>query len=330
MTNKTIGVVVVALGLLILGIVATFSYLSPQRTLQSIKDAIQANDTEALRELVDFDSVRSMLKEDLKASAANITQAESGSSDFSPLALTLSSVAVDSMVDAIVTPPGLINIISKGQLGQDSIPANGVTPASKIPSKPKELIVEGRYEGLSRYIFSVRHDDERPEDALGFFLRRNGIFTWKLTRMSISKRTFSHYLFSGGVGNPSEQSRFIAIDDSDLSPVRSDVLRLTATLQNRAAFALNYPLIEITLTDAQGSPVARRVLMPKDYLSTDVQQHQFGAYSNHRVELGIKNLSGAVGYQLYIFYSSDDPQRMHSQLMPESITLLPTNTLVQQ
>jgi hypothetical protein len=64
----------------------------------------------------------------------------------------------------------------------------------------------------------------------------------------------------------------LTIDASDLQrdPAHQGLLVLTATLRNRAQYAIGYPYLELSLTGAQeGSgkipTVARRVLAPADY-----------------------------------------------------------------
>jgi alpha-mannosidase len=45
----------------------------------------------------------------------------------------------------------------------------------------------------------------------------------------------------------------------------TDVLGSGATLRNQAAWPLQYPYLELTLTDAQDQPVVRRALLPTEY-----------------------------------------------------------------
>src|SRR5262249_20588468 len=64
------------------------------------------------------------------------------------------------------------------------------------------------------------------------------------------------------------RAELLSIEASDLQADGShpNVMVLTATLRNRAAFVQAFPALELSLTSAQGQTVARRVLMPKDYV----------------------------------------------------------------
>ena len=59
------------------------------------------------------------------------------------------------------------------------------------------------------------------------------------------------------------------IEASDLQadPAHRGLLILTATIRNRAPYAIGYPHLELTLTDAQDQVVVRRALAPADYVS---------------------------------------------------------------
>jgi len=103
----------------------------------------------------------------------------------------------------------------------------------------------------------------------------------------------------------------LTIDASDLQrdPAHQGLLVLTATLRNRARYAIGYPYLELSLTGAQeGSgkipTVARRVLAPADYAggTTDV-----GAGMAPNREFLVKVFIDASattqeGYLLYPFY----------------------------
>jgi hypothetical protein len=83
-----------------------------------------------------------------------------------------------------------------------------------------------------------------------------------------------------------------------------ELLILTATLRNRAAWALSYPYLELTLTDAQDRVVVRRALAPADYASgtADLQR---GIVPNGEVTLKVfidASATAQAGYRLYMFY----------------------------
>jgi predicted Zn finger-like uncharacterized protein len=102
------------------------------------------------------------------------------------------------------------------------------------------------------------------------------------------------------------RAELISIESSDLQadPANPSVMVLTATLRNRAAFAQPHPWLELTLTDMQDQPLARRVLAAQDYLdrSTSVEAG-FPGNSELPVKLYMEASSlKATGYRLYLFF----------------------------
>jgi predicted Zn finger-like uncharacterized protein len=98
----------------------------------------------------------------------------------------------------------------------------------------------------------------------------------------------------------------LSIDASDLQvdPAHKGLLILTATVRNRAAYALAYPYLELTLTDAQDQVVVRRAFAPGEYLSGTVD---LGAGLPGNGEAALKLFIDAsattqAGYRLYLFY----------------------------
>jgi predicted Zn finger-like uncharacterized protein len=99
---------------------------------------------------------------------------------------------------------------------------------------------------------------------------------------------------------------YLSIEASDLQadPAHRGLLILTATLRNRAAWALSYPYLELTLTDAQDRVVVRRALAPSDYAggTADLQR---GIAPNAEVAIKVfidASATTQAGYRLYMFY----------------------------
>ncbi len=93
----------------------------------------------------------------------------------------------------------------------------------------------------------------------------------------------------------------ISIESHDLQadPANKNLLSLIALLRNRAGFAQDAPHLELTLTDAQDAPIARRVLTPRDYFAAA----PMGAGAELQIRLSIDaGQARASGYRLYAFY----------------------------
>lgn len=102
---------------------------------------------------------------------------------------------------------------------------------------------------------------------------------------------------------PREAER-VSIEASDLQsdPTRG-LLLLQATLRNRAEHAQDWPALELTLTDARDTVVARRVLAAADYLPPKADPTAFAAHGETAVRLWIEAKGvDAAGYRLYVFY----------------------------
>ncbi len=103
-----------------------------------------------------------------------------------------------------------------------------------------------------------------------------------------------------------QKAQFIHIEASDLQAdsARPERLTLMLALRNRAPFRQAYPAIELTLTDGEGRPLARRVLLPRDYLGERGVEAQ-GIGPNAVTDIRLPLETGDLrpnGYRLYTFY----------------------------
>jgi predicted Zn finger-like uncharacterized protein len=102
------------------------------------------------------------------------------------------------------------------------------------------------------------------------------------------------------------QSGQIGIEASELRPASQGqgLLKLSATLRNRAAFPQAYPDLELTLTDTEDKALARRVFTPKEFLGAKADLTKgFSAYGDLPINLILDTSAiTAAGYRLYVFY----------------------------
>jgi len=102
--------------------------------------------------------------------------------------------------------------------------------------------------------------------------------------------------------------KLMAIESSDLQADgrRDNVIVLNAVLRNQAQFSQEYPALELTLTDERDEALARRVLMPAEYLTgfpADQIARGIGAGADAalRVYFDTGGLR-AIGYRMYLFF----------------------------
>ena len=105
------------------------------------------------------------------------------------------------------------------------------------------------------------------------------------------------------------RAELMSIENSDLQADSTNpgVMVLSAILRNRAPFAQTPPALELTLTDTQDQPVARRVLTATDYIARgaagNVADSLFPAGSEVPVKVFFDaSAVKASGYRLYLFY----------------------------
>jgi len=103
-----------------------------------------------------------------------------------------------------------------------------------------------------------------------------------------------------------QHAELISIESSELAAERgaSGVLTLSAVLRNRAVFAQAMPVLELTLTDGAERTLARRVLLPKDYLGARAGVEPTlppGGETAFRLHIDASGLN-ASGYRLFVFY----------------------------
>lgn len=112
--------------------------------------------------------------------------------------------------------------------------------------------------------------------------------------------------FAGCTIRPLRDVAALSIDASDLQadPAHRGLLILTATLRNRAPYAIGYPHLELTLTDAQDQVVVRRALAPAEYVSGTANPAA-GIAGNGEVPVKLfidASATTQAGYRLYLFF----------------------------
>lgn len=143
---------------------------------------------------------------------------------------------------------------------------------------------------------------------LGTLLQGVWVFRTELTMAAPSLRPqFLEWCRNLGCSVPlPKKADLIGIEGSELkpSPQGKGLLQLSATLRNRAPFSQAYPALEVTLTDTDDKPLARRVFNPAEILpaKTDIAAG-FPAGSDLSLSLTLDPTTlTAAGYRIYVFY----------------------------
>lgn len=110
----------------------------------------------------------------------------------------------------------------------------------------------------------------------------------------------------GCTTRPLRDSSGLSIDASDLQadPAHRGLLILNATVRNRAPYAVAFPHLELTLTDAQDQVVVRRALAPHEYAGGTADLVA-GIPGNGEVTIKLfidASATTQAGYRVYLFY----------------------------
>lgn len=103
-----------------------------------------------------------------------------------------------------------------------------------------------------------------------------------------------------------QQVDLLSIESSALEadPTQANVITLSALLRNRAPYAMAYPNIELTLTNFDDKPIARRTFRPTEYLAAgDDEKPGLPANRETSVKLHLNTTDlKPAGYRLYLLY----------------------------
>jgi predicted Zn finger-like uncharacterized protein len=125
---------------------------------------------------------------------------------------------------------------------------------------------------------------------------------WPVTRPALSALCS----VAGCTVRPLRDIGALSIDASDLQadPAHKGLLILSATLRNRAGYAVAYPYLELTLTDASDQVVVRRALPPAEFAGGTADLTR-GIAANGEVVVRLfidASATSQAGYRLYLFY----------------------------
>jgi predicted Zn finger-like uncharacterized protein len=99
------------------------------------------------------------------------------------------------------------------------------------------------------------------------------------------------------------QIESLAIESSGFNRLRNDTYRLAFTLRSTARVPLAVPAMELTITDVQDQPIARRVLVPADFgAATDVIPATGDLSRAVGLVIAPTENARVAGYRLLAFY----------------------------
>lgn len=103
-----------------------------------------------------------------------------------------------------------------------------------------------------------------------------------------------------------QREDLMSIESSDLaaSPTQASLITVNVLLLNRAPYVQALPHLQLTLTDGQNKPLARRSFSPAEYLKSGAEV-QSGLAAGRELDVGLHLDTtdlNPVGYRLLLFY----------------------------
>ncbi len=174
--RKTI-IIAAALGTGIVVTAGVGAYYAPYLTVNSIKNAAENRNADALSQSINFPALRASIKENIKAQALKkIT--EDGGIQTSKTIAELVEKTVAPVVDKLVTPEGIEQVLF------DKIPEAKIDLTQLDRDLAKSNISMG-YESFDRFVVRITDKANRAKDV-SLILKRDGL-VWKLAEIDISK-----------------------------------------------------------------------------------------------------------------------------------------------
>jgi hypothetical protein len=173
-----LGIAAVVLALVALGAVL---YYSPLIAIRNMQQAIDRRDAAAVADYVDFPALRENLKNTFTAKlmAGDGSGKDSG---MSAMVAAFGSLLIGKLVDAMITPEGLAEMMRGKPLGAAKAGALGkkeTVPAASDKARP-EMEQTWHYETWNRVVVSTKERGS-TSPAAGLVLERQGLANWRLT-----------------------------------------------------------------------------------------------------------------------------------------------------
>jgi hypothetical protein len=170
--KKTLVAVAAAAALLALS-----SYASPYWTLHQMKTAIAEKDADGLSEHIDFPALRESFKSQMMTMMKErMASAEMANNPFAAVGQMMGAALVNQLVDAAVSPAGVMAMMEAGKVKPGARPAS----EARQDAAKESLDYSVDYRGWSKVAVSTSQ-----QDAGKFILKRTGLWSWQLGALEL-------------------------------------------------------------------------------------------------------------------------------------------------
>jgi len=228
-------IVAIAVAIVLVAFVATYIW-SPFHAAAALGQAVRNGDRDALSIQVDFPAVRASLKDQF---VAQLARRAAGNKAFKKnpligLALMFLPTIVDRIVDAVVTPDGVIAILSR--------PMGG--PGAHGQAKTKW---NHSWHFIDLDHFKTEYSEaEDPSIAFGLLFERRGLFAWKLARLDVPADELAKRIEQSGDEGRAEAGSATKADAEANEPLPAQVGGCSIVIVKQVATRLQ---------DEDGTPV---------------------------------------------------------------------------
>lgn len=161
-------------GLLACALLAISVYASPHWTVQRMKTAMADNDAARFSSYIDFPALRESMKTQMvSVMQARMATPEMQNNPLAGLGQRMGTALINPMIDAVVTPAGVMAMFELGQAAPVATRADDRAPKSK-PS------YDLRYLDWNTVVIA----NASGEDG-GFVLKRSGLWSWQLAGLAL-------------------------------------------------------------------------------------------------------------------------------------------------
>ena len=162
----------IVMGVVVGALLAAVMYAvaSPYIAVNAMHQAAIERDADTLVEYIDFPQVRQNLKDQLNAMMLEEMTTSAADNPFAVLGMAMGGALVEQFVDALVTPAGLMSVMS----GESFDPA-----ADANPSALDDADIQMSYQAWDRFHVQIAAPD--ADAATVLVLRRTGLWQWQVT-----------------------------------------------------------------------------------------------------------------------------------------------------
>jgi hypothetical protein len=174
------------LALILAAIICAGIFFSPYLAIHQLRNAVIDRDVTALSEHVDFPVLKENIKLQLmEKMSEKLNALEMKNNPFAAIGQALAYGIVDKIVDTMISPSGLITILSYAKVepvhtDQAAVPGSDTEKSSTQPAAKFSL----QYQDWSTVTASPKANDG---STVNLIFKRSGLWSWKLTSIVLPK-----------------------------------------------------------------------------------------------------------------------------------------------